>query len=163
MAISSRQKGAGFETKICNKLEQLTGQKWERTPGSGAAATKGGSPLLAGDLMCPKRPCLAVFECKKYKEWNLEELINQNYNFPKWFNQLERDTKTRPGILVFERNYGTTMVAVDVRALSSKDICPALMYYTERTSYVFGTFDKLMPMVFSSRNLGIWRKKSNTR
>ncbi len=113
MAVNSRAKGAGFETKVVKILELATGKKWARTPGSGGVATRTGNTKLAGDIMRRGKPSPYVVECKKYRVVNMEELITGKGNFPKWLAQLEKEKGKRKGILIFARNYGKLMCMVE--------------------------------------------------
>ena len=96
--VNSRRKGADFEYKIARLLEEYTGKKWVRTPGSGAVATKTGNMALAGDLMPVNWKCPYVIECKKYKKVT-DKLIE------KWLKQLKREKGKRLGILIYAENY----------------------------------------------------------
>ena len=143
MPISSRQKGAAFETKICKKLEELTGESWERTPGSGAYATRTGNLKFAGDVMCTSKPSKYVFELKKYKEADIENLLVRKGNVWKWFEQLVKEKKHRPGILVFMKNYGRTIVVVE----TPKDM-PSTFRWGK---WLIGEWDKVMPEILEGR------------
>ncbi len=48
IAKKSRRKGQGFERKVCQLLEELTGYKFRRTPGSGSWCKE----KLTGDVAC---------------------------------------------------------------------------------------------------------------
>ena len=139
MAINSRAKGAGFENKICGLLKKLTHREWVRTPGSGAVATRTGNLALAGDIMPVNFKCAYVFECKKYKEYNLESLITQKGDLWKWYIQLQRECKSKKGILVFSRNYGKVFVLAE-----TDEQIPNTIRYGE---YLVGLFDNIMPIL----------------
>ena len=139
MAISSRQKGVGYETKICNLLNKITGRTFVRSPGSGAVATRTGNTKLAGDIIGQNFQCDYVFECKKYKEYNLEGLITQKGDIWKWFLQLEKEKGKRPGVLIFSRNYGKNFVLAEYE----EDIKGTMRY----GNYILGLFDQVMPII----------------
>ncbi len=135
--VNSRQKGKSFELKICEKLKKLTGREWKPTPGSGAQATRTGEIKLAGDIFCPSKESEFVWECKKYKEADITELIRNVGNFPKWLKQLEREKRNKKGALVFSKNYGKIFILVEC----DKDIPNTFKY----GKYTFGLFDEVVP------------------
>ena len=137
--VNSRQKGKKFEEKIVEKLNKLTGLKWKTTPGSGAYATRTGDIKLAGDIFCTSKESEYVWECKKYKEVNIEELLTKTKNMHKWVKQLEREKKHKKGILVYSQNYGKIFVLVET------DITlPNTMRWGK---YLFGLFDEVLPKI----------------
>ena len=137
--VNSRQKGAGFETKVCKLLKQITKRTWVRTPSSGGVATRTGNIALAGDVMCQNFKSKYVFELKKYKEYNIESLITKKGMVIKWLQQLEREKGKRKGVLIFSRNYGKIFVLAE-----TDEEIPNTMRYK---NYVFGLFDEVMPIL----------------
>ena len=137
---NSRQKGATFETKICKLLKEITGKKFTRTPGSGAVSTRTGNMALAGDIMGVNHKFPWVVEAKKYKEVNFNDLLTGKGNMPKWVAQLERESKTRPGMLVFAENYGKIKIMVKTQLQ-----IPNTFKWND---YVIGLFEKVMPILW---------------
>ena len=121
-------------------LEKVTSQQWERTPGSGAYATRTGDMRFAGDVMCTTKPNKFVWELKKYKEADLEDLLLKKGNMWKWFEQLVREKKHRPGILVFSKNYGKITVVAE----ANLKIPGTFMW----DGWVIGLFDEVVPKLF---------------
>jgi len=137
--VNSRRKGKAFEYKICDKLKELTDRTFVPSPSSGGVATKTGNLALAGDILPRNFKCKYVFECKKYKEIRLEELLKNTGNLPKWIKQLEREKKHRPGILIWSENYGKIYVLAE-----TDEIIPNTFRYN---GYVIGLWDIVMPVV----------------
>lgn len=92
--VDSREKGARAETVVRDKLRELTGLKWERTPGSGAL---GAQHSLKGDLYIPNATNLYAVEVKHYKDSHLDStvLTAKNPTLLDWWEQA-----TRQGIQV---------------------------------------------------------------
>ncbi len=111
--VNSRAKGANYEAKIVKILQEATGKKWTRSPGSGGVATRTGNMALAGDIIRKGKPSPYVIECKKYKTINLDDLVLQKGDMLKWIKQLEREKGNRKGILIFSKNYGKNMCLVE--------------------------------------------------
>ena len=139
MAISSRQKGLGFENKICKMLKDLTNRRWTRTPGSGSVATRTGNMRVAGDVMPVNFKCDYVFELKKYKDYNIEGFLTGKGDSAKWLEQLKREKKHKKGVLIFARNYGKIFVLAE-----TDEVIPNTFRYNE---YVLGLFDVVMPVI----------------
>ena len=137
--VNSRQKGMGFEYKVCKMLKNVTKRDWTRSPGSGAVATKTGNLALAGDILPKNFKCKYVIECKKYKEIRLEDILKGTGNLPKWIRQLEREKGNRPGILIWSENYGKTYVMAE-----TDEFIPNTFRYN---GYVIGLFDQVIPVV----------------
>jgi hypothetical protein len=139
--VNSRQKGKQFEYKICKKLEEITNRKWTTSPQSGGVATRTGNLALAGDILPKNFKCDYVFECKKYKEIRLEELLKGTGNLPKWVKQLEREKGNRPGILIWSENYGKIYCMAE-----HKEYIEGTFRYGK---YLIGLFDDIMPKILS--------------
>ena len=137
--VNSRSKGANFETKICKMLKDLTNRRWTRTPGSGSVATRTGNMRVAGDVMPVNFKCDYVFECKKYKDYNIEGLLTQKGDMWKWFEQLKREKKKKKGVLIFARNYGKIFVLAE-----TDEVIKNTFKFNE---YVLGLFDVVMPVI----------------
>ena len=137
--VNSRQKGMGFEYKVCKMLKNVTKREWVRSPSSGGVATRTGNLALAGDILPRNFKCKYVIECKKYKEARLEEILKGTGNLPKWIRQLEREKGDRLGLLVFSENYGKTYVMAE-----TDENIPNTFRYNK---YVIGLFDQVIPVV----------------
>lgn len=90
--VDSRDKGARAESAVKDKLKELTGLKWERTPGSGALNEKHG---LKGDLYVPNEKNYYVVEVKHYKDDHLTSavLTGKNPQLLEWWQQAIRQGK----------------------------------------------------------------------
>jgi Holliday junction resolvase len=90
--VDSRDKGARAESVVKDKLKELTGLKWERTPGSGALNEKHG---LKGDLYIPNEKNYYVVEVKHYKDDHLTSavLTGKNPQILEWWQQAIRQGK----------------------------------------------------------------------
>jgi hypothetical protein len=101
--VDSREKGSRAETVIRDKLRELTGLKWERTPGSGALDPK---HLLKGDLYVPGVTNLFCTECKHYKDDHLTSkvLTDKDPQLFEWWSQTKRqaDQVNREPLLIFK-------------------------------------------------------------
>ena len=139
--VNSRQKGKQFEYKICKMLKDITGREFVPSPSSGGVATRTGNIWLAGDVIGRNFKCDYVFECKKYKEIRLEELLKNTGNLPKWVKQLEREKGNRPGMLIWSENYGK----VYCMAECSESIAGTFKF----GRYTIGLFDSVAPVVLA--------------
>lgn len=70
--VDSRQKGARAETIIRDKLRELTGLLFERTPGSGSLSP---TLLMKGDLFIPGINNNYCIECKHYEDDHLTSIL----------------------------------------------------------------------------------------
>ncbi len=141
--VDSRKKGAGFERKICKILEKHTGYKFNRTPGSGAFSTNTGDKRLAGDIYCPEKEFPWIIECKKYKEYNFDDIIKKNSTgILKWLQQLKAycNKVGKPGMLIIEKNYGKPVIFVE----TEKDIGNYLSY----GKFKIGLLEEVLPKLF---------------
>lgn len=112
--INGRDKGATFERRVAKLLTEAYNVSFSRTPQSGAFATTNKDTRLAGDIYCTEKEFIFVVECKKYAEYNLEDLITGNTGgIFSWLNQLEIEKKDKKGLLVFQRNYGKIFCLVE--------------------------------------------------
>ena len=87
--IDSRAKGARGELKVRDVLRELTGLKWERTPGSGAYSQSHG---LKGDVYVPGTTNKYTVEIKSYEDDHLTSKLIHNKSNPliEWWKQAER-------------------------------------------------------------------------
>jgi len=144
--VNSRQKGAGFERKICKLLEKYTGKKFNRTPGSGAFSTKTGDKRLAGDVYCIEQEFPWIIECKKYKDYSFDDLVKHNSTgMAQWLKQLSSycNKYNKPGMLIIEKNYGKPVVFVE----TEKDLGVYLKY----DKYTIGLFDEIIPKLIKTK------------
>ncbi len=87
--VDSKQKGTRAELLIRNRLIELSGLGWERTPGSGALDPK---HMLKGDLYIPGQKNNYVVEVKHYAEDHLTSsiLTNKSPQLFIWWEQALR-------------------------------------------------------------------------
>jgi hypothetical protein len=101
--IDSRAKGARGELKVRDTLRELTGLKWERTPGSGAYSQSHG---LKGDVYIPGNTNKYTVEVKSYEEDYLTSKIlhNKSNKLLEWWEQAERQAAQNDNIplLIFK-------------------------------------------------------------
>ena len=112
--MNSRAKGANFERKVAKILTEKLGVEFKRTPQSGAFSTNNNYVELAGDLYCADKDFPYVIECKKYKEYQLEDLLTgSSVGIYKWILQLEKEKKGKLGLLIFQKDYGKIFAAIE--------------------------------------------------
>lgn len=122
--VDPRQKGARGETQVKDKLRELTGLKWERTPGSGALDPK---HKLKGDLYIPDSSNAYCVEVKNYEEDHISSklLTSSNPQLLEWWTQAERQAEQvgRKPLLIFKFNRSKMFVAYnDVPSTNLKTI-----------------------------------------
>jgi len=143
--VNSRQKGASFERKICEIFTKHTGKKFNRTPGSGAFSTQTGDKRLAGDIYCIDAEFPWVIECKKYKDYDLEDIVKgKSTGILAWLSQLEAycEKVGKPGMLIISKNYGKPLLFVQsVRKF------PDFLHYK---NYTIGFLSDLLPLLLKS-------------
>ena len=111
--VDSRNKGATFERKIAKMLTDALGIDFKRSPQSGAYATVNKMSMFKGDLIT-ESPFNYCIECKKYADFNLEDLVTGTKSgILKWFDQLNTEKKDSKGILIFQRDHGKIMMALE--------------------------------------------------
>jgi len=124
--VDSKAKGARGELQIRDKLRELTGLGWERTPGSGAL---GAQHQLKGDLYIPNKENYYCVEVKNYEEDHLTSkiLTNKSAVFPEWWEQaIRQGTQTNKlPLLIFKYNRSKYFVAFTTPAV--------LEYYNSMT------------------------------
>lgn len=137
--IDSRAKGATFERKIAKMLTEALGIEFKRSPGSGAYATVNKMGAFKGDIIT-ESPFPYCIECKKYADFNLEDLVTGTKSgILKWFEQLNREKGKDKGILIFQRDHGKIMMA-----LESDVVQKGLLYWN---GYVIGKMDDVLPFL----------------
>lgn len=110
--VNPKDKGARAETVIRDKLRELTGLKWERTPGSGALDPK---HMLKGDLYIPNERNIFCVECKHYAEDHLTSkiLTSKQPQLLEWWDQTTRQAEQmgRKPLLIFKFDRSKLFVA----------------------------------------------------
>jgi hypothetical protein len=109
--IDSRAKGARGELKVRDTLRELTGLKWERTPGSGAYSQSHG---LKGDVYVPGTTNLFTVEVKSYEEDQMtSKMFNDSSKLLEWWEQADRQAKQNMNLplLIFKYDRSKIFVA----------------------------------------------------
>lgn len=109
--IDSRAKGARGELKVRDTLRELTGLKWERTPGSGAYSQSHG---LKGDVYVPGTTNVFTVEVKSYEEDQMtSKMFNDSSKLLEWWEQAERQAKQNMNLplLIFKYDRSKIFVA----------------------------------------------------
>ncbi len=126
---TSKMKGNSFEIQICRKLTKwVTGKErpeifW-RSASSGAKATmskkSGHATKMHGDIMAidSKGTFLTdniLIECKHYKDFRFEPLIEKTGLIYKWWSKCcaEAEQASKHSMLIFRRNNGKNYIIVD--------------------------------------------------
>ena len=108
----SREKGARAETVVRDKLRELSGLGWERTPGSGALDAK---HYLKGDLYVPNANNVYAVEVKHYKDDNLTSniLTGKSPILLMWWEQTVRqgNQMSKKPLLIFKHDRSKLFVA----------------------------------------------------
>lgn len=110
--VDSRDKGARAEAQARKLLKELTGLKWERTPGSGALNEKHG---LKGDIYVPNEKNTFCIEVKHYKEehFNTSLFTGKTPQLIIWWEQAVRQgiQVDRKPMLIFKHDRSKWFVA----------------------------------------------------
>ena len=130
---ASKARGSGFETEVANKLCAWYKDKdaFYRVPASGALEWST-SMNVDGDVTAnPKINFPYMIECKRYENWNIENLLRNNLHFPAWVAQSVREGHAikRIPFLVYKRNYHP----IYVTAPFSRTIANSLDPYVVKT------------------------------
>jgi len=109
--IDSRAKGARGELKVRDTLRELTGLKWERTPGSGAYSQSHG---LKGDVYVPGTTNLFTVEVKSYEEDHLSSKIlhNGSNSLIAWWEQAKRQATQNGNLPLLIYKYDRSKIFV---------------------------------------------------
>lgn len=114
MAVDSRAKGRYGETKVRDKLRELTGKQWERIPCSGALDAKHG---LKGDLYVPEAPNEWCVEVKNYTEDGIKSssvFHTKGTIFPWWEQAITQAAKVKKKpLLLYTFNRGKIYACVE--------------------------------------------------
>lgn len=112
--VDSRAKGARAETIIRDKLRELSGLQWERTPGSGALDPKHG---LKGDLYVPACHNYYVVEAKHYADDHLTSkvLTDKDPQLLQFWEQATRQGRQvdKIPLLIFKHDRSKLFVAFE--------------------------------------------------
>ena len=114
MVGKSTAKGTRAESALVKLLQRMTGENFQRTPGSGAL---GANLMLKGDLFIPQCTNLFTIEDKHYKEnsYDVRLLTNTSMNWSMWWEQTIRQAgqNSNKPLLVFKWDrskwYATTL------------------------------------------------------
>jgi hypothetical protein len=103
--VDSRQKGSRAELVVRDVLRELTGLKWERTPGSGALNVV---HQLKGDLYVPNEKNYYSVEVKHYKDCHIDHTLitGKNPQLLEWWKQCLRQAQQteRKPLLIFKHD-----------------------------------------------------------
>lgn len=112
--VDSRAKGAKAETVVRDRLRELTGLQWERTPSSGALDPKHG---LKGDLYIVNERNLYCVEIKHYKDDQLSTSIftAKEPILLQWWDQCLRQSRqvNKKPLLIFKHDRSKLFVAFE--------------------------------------------------
>lgn len=105
--INSKNKGSTYERKIVKLLKEWSGEKFQRSPSSGAWSTVHKREDLSGDITCSNSKFKYSIECKKYKTWSLESLITSDKSpILVWWKQcLSQTPNGKIPLLIFSKNH----------------------------------------------------------
>lgn len=128
--VDSRAKGARAELQIRDKLRDLTGHKFERTPSSGALSP---ALMMKGDLFIPNVNNLYSIEVKHYEN---DQFTTSIYSAKeptlfKWWDQAIRQanqTSKKP-LLIFKHDRSKNFVAF--KDMPDKDFLYTYINYIE--------------------------------
>lgn len=112
--VDPRAKGARGETQARDKLRELTGLKWERTPGSGALDPKHN---LKGDLYIVNCDNAFCVEVKNYADPHINHLLidSKTNTLVGWWEQTIRQAIQvgKKPLLLFKHNRSKLYVAFE--------------------------------------------------
>lgn len=114
MVVDSRAKGARAEVQVRDRLRELTGLPWERTPGSGALDPK---HLLKGDLYLVGEKNLYSVEVKHFAEDQFTSSIftAKSPILFTWWDQASRQGRqvNKKPLLIFKHDRSKMFVAFE--------------------------------------------------
>lgn len=113
--VNGKQKGNGFERKVAKKLTEWCGQKFNRTPMSGALRWDNDKRVVS-DIVPPqsmKWPFSVECKCVE-SSWEFNTLLENTATLWKHWEQADSDAQREDMIpmLVFTKNYRNDFVAV---------------------------------------------------
>ena len=107
MTQKSRNKGAGYERKIAKYLSDQLGTPFKKCPSSGAFGTLSGIEGLQGDIIRADLKPIPYVECKKYKNFRIENFLLKQGDEWKWVQQTLKNIKSeRIWCIIFQKDYG---------------------------------------------------------
>lgn len=101
--INSKQKGNGYERKVCKILSKWASEKFERRS-MGIPGT---------DIICPDWFPFEI-ECKKRNNWSFDDFFKGQSYIEKW---LAKETN-KPLILVISKNRYVDLACFELRAMA---------------------------------------------
>ena len=116
--VNSKRKGANFERKIAQKLnERFNTTDFNRTPGSGAFGSTHQLPqhlIVHGDLITPQNFKYTI-ECKNGYNVELDDLFKPKSDFFKFIEQAKMDARRacREWMVIYKKDRRKEMVVVD--------------------------------------------------
>ena len=116
--VNSKRKGATFERKIAQKLnERFKTTEFSRTPGSGAFGSTHQLPqhlIVHGDLITPQNFKYTI-ECKNGYNVELDDLFKPKGDFYKFIEQAKQDARraNREWMVIYKKDRKKELVVVD--------------------------------------------------
>lgn len=112
--INVREKGKGYELKVAKILSAFWGEKFNRTPCSGALRW-GTDNRIAGDIVCPPESLFPFsVECKCHEGWTLEQVLKGTGEAESWWHQCMGDCErvNRKPLLIFSKNFAPNFMMI---------------------------------------------------
>lgn len=140
----SRQKGKSYERKIAQLLTTHLKTTFKPTPGSGSIGTNAGISGLQGDIIRTDLKPIIYIECKKYKDFRLENFLLQQGNEWDWVTQTLKaiGNNTRLWCIIFQKDYGRQhwcLTNVDVPIYPRYEL-----HVDDTTKYILADFLKML-------------------
>lgn len=128
MPINSKQKGNTFELKVAKMLSDWSGEKFHRTPMSGALHWANDTRVIS-DIVPPQslvdKGWPFSIECKKTEtSWEISAFLDGTSPFWKQWQQCWDDAQREQmkALLVFNKNYRDIYTAMTLEVFNSLDI-----------------------------------------
>ena len=133
--INSKKKGASFERKIAQTLnERFNTKEFCRTPGSGAFGTTHQLPshlIVHGDLITPQNFKYAI-ECKNGYNLDMADLLSSKSELDKFIDQAQLSAKkcNKDWMVIYKKNHSKELVIVESQIPSLHNyICVSNRFY----------------------------------
>lgn len=116
--VNSKKKGASFERKIANLLnERFNTKEFCRTPGSGAFGTTHQLPqhlIVHGDLITPQNFRYTI-ECKNGYNLEIADLLSSKNELNKFIEQAKVSAvkSSRKWMVIYKKNHSKELVIVE--------------------------------------------------
>lgn len=129
MPINSKQKGNDFELKVAKRLSEWSGEKFHRTPASGALHWENDKRVVS-DIVPPQSLSGWPFsiECKKVEtSWEFNTLIEGTSQTIKehWEQCISDATREEMiPLLVFTKNYRDTYAILETKICEKLEFTP---------------------------------------